>query len=279
MNAASLRIRSHWRCAVGCLAASDRQAVGAALVGSRDSALSRSHGEMRRCSVRDANARATNVDAFDRHRVRVPDDCGDVRDADCRERSRTIGAMVRAVESLRPTMHWTMPRAISARCICGDRVRIRQSGCESRGDDRCDWRATTSVRDECDRARSDISAASPKVSDVDAAAAIARIEIARSAYRATASQRRRLMPKVTVDGIEIEVPARRHRAAGVRAGGQGNPALLLSRAAEHRRQLPHVPGRGEARAAQAAGVAARCRPPTVRKSAPTARWSRRRAKG
>ncbi len=38
------------------------------------------------------------------------------------------------------------------------------------------------------------------------------------------------MPKVTVDGIEIEVPGGRDRAAGVRAGGQGNPALLLSRA-------------------------------------------------
>ena len=39
------------------------------------------------------------------------------------------------------------------------------------------------------------------------------------------------MPKVTVDGIEIEVPQRRHRAAGVRARRQGDPALLLSRAA------------------------------------------------
>ena len=55
---------------------------------------------------------------------------------------------------------------------------------------------------------------------------------------------------------------RRHRigsargrdgAPGVRACGQGNPALLLSRAAVDRRQLPHVPGRSRARPAQAAG--------------------------
>ena len=39
------------------------------------------------------------------------------------------------------------------------------------------------------------------------------------------------MPKVTVDGIEIEVP-RGDRAPGVRAGRQGDSALLLSRAAE-----------------------------------------------
>ena len=68
------------------------------------------------------------------------------------------------------------------------------------------------------------------------------------------SGRGELMPKLKVDGVEVEVPAGRHRAAGVRDRGQGNPALLLSRAAEHRRQLPDVPGRGEARAAQAAGV-------------------------
>ena len=38
------------------------------------------------------------------------------------------------------------------------------------------------------------------------------------------------MAKVTVDGIEVEVPSRRHRAAGLRGRGQGNPALLLPRA-------------------------------------------------
>ena len=47
--------------------------------------------------------------------------------------------------------------------------------------------------------------------------------------------------------------AGRDRAPGLRAGGQGDSALLLSRAARHRRQLPDVPGRGEAGAAQAAG--------------------------
>ena len=79
------------------------------------------------------------------------------------------------------------------------------------------------------------------------------------------------MPKLKVDGIEVEVPAGRHRAPGVRGGGQGDSALLLSRAAVDRRQLPDVPGRGEARPAQAAGERARCPPPTARRSAPTAR--------
>ena len=62
------------------------------------------------------------------------------------------------------------------------------------------------------------------------------------------------MPKVKVDGVEIDVPAGRHRAAGVRAGGERNSPFLLSRAAEHRGQLPDVPRRGEAGAAQTAGV-------------------------
>ena len=39
------------------------------------------------------------------------------------------------------------------------------------------------------------------------------------------------MPKLKVDGIEVEVPAGRHRAPGVRGRGEGDPALLLSRAA------------------------------------------------
>ena len=51
------------------------------------------------------------------------------------------------------------------------------------------------------------------------------------------------MPKLTIDGTAIEVPAGHHGAAGLRAGRQGDSALLLSRAAVGRRQLPHVPGR------------------------------------
>ena len=38
-----------------------------------------------------------------------------------------------------------------------------------------------------------------------------------------------------------------HAAAGVRGGGRRDSALLLPRAAVDRRQLPHVPGRGEGR--------------------------------
>jgi hypothetical protein len=41
---------------------------------------------------------------------------------------------------------------------------------------------------------------------------------------------------------------RRRHAAGLRGGGRGDSALLLPRAAVDRRQLPHVPGRGEGRA-------------------------------
>jgi NADH-quinone oxidoreductase subunit G len=54
------------------------------------------------------------------------------------------------------------------------------------------------------------------------------------------------MPKVKVDGIELEGPGGRDRAAGVRAGGEGDSALLLSRKAVDRGRLPDVPGRGEA---------------------------------
>jgi hypothetical protein len=92
----------------------------------------------------------------------------------------------------------------------------------------------------------------------------------------------RQMPR-SVDGVEIEVPARHHAAAGLRAGGRRDPALLLSRAPVDRRQLPHVPGRGEG-PAEAAGLlrhASRPAPrPTAsrRRCSPTRRWSRRRAK-
>ena len=42
-------------------------------------------------------------------------------------------------------------------------------------------------------------------------------------------------------------PAGIHAAAGLRGGGRRDPALLLPRAAVDRRQLPHVPRRGEGR--------------------------------
>ena len=59
--------------------------------------------------------------------------------------------------------------------------------------------------------------------------------------------------KLIIDGKEIEADDEHHAAAGVRAGGRRNSALLLSRAPVGRRQLPHVPG-GMGRRAQAAGV-------------------------
>ena len=77
--------------------------------------------------------------------------------------------------------------------------------------------------------------------------------------------RARRMTKVIIDGNEIDVPPEYHAAAGVRGRGRGNSALLLPRAAVDRRQLPHVPGRGEGRTAEAASppapwASATCRP-------------------
>ncbi len=61
------------------------------------------------------------------------------------------------------------------------------------------------------------------------------------------------MAKIIVDGVEVDVPPEFTLAAGGRGRGRGDPALLLPRAAVDRRQLPHVPRRGEGRA-QARGV-------------------------
>ena len=62
------------------------------------------------------------------------------------------------------------------------------------------------------------------------------------------------MTKIIVDGAEVGCPARIYLAPGLRGGGQGNSALLLSRAPVGGRQLPHVSGRGEGRPAQADGL-------------------------
>ena len=62
------------------------------------------------------------------------------------------------------------------------------------------------------------------------------------------------MPIVKIDGKEHRGARGHHDPAGLRAGRRRDPALLLPRAPVDRRQLPHVPGRGEARPAQAAGV-------------------------
>ena len=59
------------------------------------------------------------------------------------------------------------------------------------------------------------------------------------------------MAKIVVDGSEIEVPGPLYHPAGLRGGGGGDSALLLPRAPVDRGQLPHVPGRGRGRSAQA----------------------------
>ena len=50
------------------------------------------------------------------------------------------------------------------------------------------------------------------------------------------------MAKVTVDGIEVEVPNGSTVLQAAEQAGRRNPALLLPRTPVHRRQLPHVPG-------------------------------------
>ena len=92
------------------------------------------------------------------------------------------------------------------------------------------------------------------------------------------------MAKIIIDGNEVDVPAGIHAAPGVRGGGRRGSALLLPRAAVGRRQLPHVPGRGEGRAAQADGVLRHAvkdlrpgpkgEPPVVDTNSPMARKAR-----
>ena len=69
------------------------------------------------------------------------------------------------------------------------------------------------------------------------------------------------MAKLTVDGIEVEVPPDFTVLQACEAGGRGDPALLLPRAAVDRRQLPHVPGRGEGPPKPVASCAWRARLP------------------
>ena len=54
------------------------------------------------------------------------------------------------------------------------------------------------------------------------------------------------MPKVKIDGVEIEVPAGITVLQACELAGRRDSALLLPRAPVDRRQLPHVPGRGGA---------------------------------
>ncbi len=61
------------------------------------------------------------------------------------------------------------------------------------------------------------------------------------------------MPKVTIDGQELEVAPGHHDPAGLPAGRDRDPAFLLPRAPQHRRQLPDVPGRSR-EIAKAGGV-------------------------
>ena len=59
------------------------------------------------------------------------------------------------------------------------------------------------------------------------------------------------MAKLKVDGKEIEVPDHYTLLQAAEEAGAEVPRFLLPRAAVDRRQLPHVPDRGEGRAAQA----------------------------
>ena len=52
------------------------------------------------------------------------------------------------------------------------------------------------------------------------------------------------MPKLTIDGQEIEVPAGRRSSQAALLSGIGDPPLLLPPGALDRRQLPDLPGRG-----------------------------------
>ena len=61
------------------------------------------------------------------------------------------------------------------------------------------------------------------------------------------------MPKVTVDGVEIEVPQGATVLQACELAGKEIPRFCYHERLSDRRQLPHVPGRGRAGAAQAAG--------------------------
>ena len=86
------------------------------------------------------------------------------------------------------------------------------------------------------------------------------------------------MPKVTVDGVEIEVPQGATVLQACELAGKEIPRFCyherLSIAGNCRMCLVEVaPGPPKPQAS------ARCPPPTARRSAPTPRWSRRRARG
>ena len=86
---------------------------------------------------------------------------------------------------------------------------------------------------------------------IDDYAAQSRI---RAGAMPTASRRSEsAMTKLIIDGTEVDVPRRIHAAAGVRGAGAEIPRFCYPRAAVDRRQLPHVPRRGEGRA-EARGV-------------------------
>ena len=61
------------------------------------------------------------------------------------------------------------------------------------------------------------------------------------------------MPKVTVDGVEIEVPQGATVLQACELAGKEIPRFCYHERLCDRRQLPDVPGRGRAGAAQAAG--------------------------
>ncbi len=93
-------------------------------------------------------------------------------------------------------------------------------------------------------------------------------------------------PTSKVDGKLVEVPDYFTLMQARGSGRRRDPALLLPRAPVGRRQLPHVPRRGEGRppkpqALLRHGASRTCRPARTAsrpRCSPTRRWSRRPAK-
>ena len=73
------------------------------------------------------------------------------------------------------------------------------------------------------------------------------------------------MPELTVDGVEIEVPQGATVLEACELAGKEIPRFCYHEMLKHRGQLPDVPGRGRARAAQAAGGAVALLPPPTGK--------------
>ena len=62
------------------------------------------------------------------------------------------------------------------------------------------------------------------------------------------------MPMAKVDGVEVEFEPGMNVLQVAELAGKEIPRFCYHERLSHRRQLPHVPGRGEARPAEAAGL-------------------------